>query len=681
MHRVTSMRNIKERLLYLFLWLSAFSTQLHASFPLPVQASFQAEAASIASHTSGTALLWYKPIGMNVALLLGFHVGQGDRYPFNETLVMIPETQAICSVSASTGGAIYVAWQEQQQLVVANFRLDGHRYWEDRVDIGSGPLENCKISTGAGDALLIYANRFIYRKRANQLRGEVQFVNQYLEGAPQPYISATGGYAFLNTSTDNPADFSLCIEAPELSASICLADQTASEPFTSVLPLHSDLELFLGIQSAYRVSMNGVHASRDYLVILNNFKGNNRVQAHLDRNYPHTGKLTLVGDEVQTYGQKLSYARKTLSRRLSIVGTSPLEVSVMKNVQWGGLSIKKNLEQKYRFNNSLSALPDSLRAARISHVPESCHQVDRNHSSSFLFTTSSGEVGHLAIQSEGQLVNHDPVQLDDWHLTAQETTSIITGPRFSNLLVLGKEGTSWQLSALGLDQFGLSTNTASLRPNLGTNDLSHGIEILLDSLMDIDRPGRWALVVPGYDNSVLSLTNEPDGSSPRCDKVLDYNNLHDPMAIGISPIPGSTAVGVTNNDLVHCLKVEDTDVYLMHFSEAVKEWVFTGHVLRVIPRPRYDYLPYYWLPEACPVVVKALSSPFNSDKRYNGPVVNLDVVGWPHIVINAENLPQSSDPVNFTAPTSASPTSLFRGTAETIAITTIVATVIVASML
>lgn len=637
--------------------------------------SFQAESADIATHLSGKSVLWYQLPDQAGALLKKIQIRNGITYA--EALAEIPEAEAICNVSVSSGGAIYIAWLEQQQLVVANYRLNGQKYWEDRINIDAESFKNCRMSAGLGDLLLIETDHFIYEKPRNAKKGSLKYVNQFPNRSSLPYITATGGHAYINRSASDSFDYSLCIHAPELSQPIirktfCTDNQKSDEALSAPLPMFITTE---GWFSAYNVLLTGAHNSRAYAVSYF-LTPNEGWTLQTDFNhYNRTEQQTILGDEVQTHSDKPSQYQP-LARRLSVLKNSPLAISAISIRSDRKSASGESLEQIHSYNASLSHLPARFRSALISDVPAQGKNLDQNLKSTLIFTTTTGEVAHFETYPGGRLVKRDSVQLADWNMNASFTTSIVAGDDFSDLLVLAGDGQTWKLSSLSLAELGIETNQASLRTSLATNDMSHGIEVNLEGLIEIDNPGRWALVAihPYSPNAVTSLINEPSDDTSGC-YSLDDGNVNDPDAIGVSPMPGSTVIAATNAELIGCLELkgtQDQKWYLMHYSNEDKEWQFTGHEVTfyfsAFELEQYN-LPFYWLPEDRTIVNTRFSSPVFSDLRLDSFTQrDVDVVGWPHIVINADNFSESTNPLNFTALPTSAPTEETSDTGTVVAV-------------
>ena len=642
--------------------------------------TFNGENPSFDIHPSGDVILWYKKEGMRESVLtrIPYQDCQLD-YSSQTTIDSLPETDAICTVTISTGGVIYVGWRHgTTPLIIAGYTPDGEQvlYREPEYHgFVPGNFTECKTSSALDDNLYVIADNFTYTVNYKD-EGENRLFHWQADlpdGGARPFVGKSGETGFLKKSPA-PADIEFCLYNRNLIQDRDLYCRTAYEVFD---------------QSVFQppVILSGLvppgSPGDEYQSILV-FVGSTTVQIY-SFEVLSSGNVRFIGTNSYDYaskntGLKVVETANSLFSDHQALPEGDQNQAVGEHSSVFSILFKTEIDKEVSRVNMIHLLtnpyhatptptlilPESVRFAEPSdpallvedNTP--CDMPPGYQPIHEFYGDRDGNVFHVLVDEKGHLKYDKTVAVPFFSgMEVEQTSAAVSNGR---IVVLAGSGHNWRLSDIGLEEFNLTAQSLSTQFNRGANDLSYGLEVRVDGLEDTDNVQKWALVHQSSDNIFTSLINDEDigNLNPPCNKTINAKNRHNINIMGTSLSPGATSFGITNAQAFNCIDAfynstaGPQNFYLMKYSNG--QWSFSGKRLQL--ETRYDSQgTLYWKPvpsssadgdssQLCGSIDFALSSlklNFTPSDRDRRP----DDFGYGHVIFNAVNMDNATNPPLF----------------------------------
>ena len=546
--------------------------------------NFTAEAAaSIAAHPSGDLILWRKEADTNSAVLelIPRQGSNGFNYSAKRTLYRVEQADAICQLSISNGGVIYVGWQNRQlPLALAGYSLNGgivvEIIPETEDNSPTSRFSHCAISTTIGDRLAVSSDDFVfhYDPKISSKAFLAPRNGLQVRSGNRPFIGSSGGTGYLKKPAISSKQVDFCINEPGLFKNTCTSiDVGTDEQYFNPI-LITDWELCRDSpESDIAVILPGDRSLSGYHYV----HGGNRLTRVWSSIYP---------DPI-TPPQVAITINAAFNEHVVQEGTATLMFLSRGETSKAHVIHEYTLYKDERPALPLPAsliIPESTSPAVIVEDEKPCDQHPSYQPIHQIYTTADGKAFLITINRAGNPELKNTVEIPYLAgLRATQTTNLVIE---NSLVVLAAENNTWRLTDIDLNQFNLQTQQASLATARGSNDLSYGFEVDVSNIPDSKVSLRWALVHINGEGQVISFTNDlPADQAQGCGRILTRENRGTADAIGMKLPWGSSTFGVMNSELVACINkyFQGYDIkqslYLMTYKD--EQWQFTNKVLNL----------------------------------------------------------------------------------------------------
>ena len=612
-------------------------------------AASEREGSSAATTPYGELYVW-APYGGSFygqsAVLYAFSSVVGKIAFQPHTLVAFSDTaRQACRLAASSGGRVYAGWKSGDSFHIAAYSLrnprieiDALSYSGDQVKV----LSQCAISTSTGERMAMWGSSLRY------LNGQFAPVNQQPSAFPDaPQFTRAGGYGWTEQGTGSPGQLRYCLNEPALSGESCIP-----------LPANNLTHLYLPRVMTWS-------ATSDHFFSGQWLAGQNRVASFGFNNTLAEPEIT--DWKVWSFQGAIEPSETVLTANTeegSISRVNPVRASTMfltrgDKAYWNLIQSADPGQDRLRrlkIPDHL-ILPPELRSAVVVTDDTGCQLPPANQTIHQFYTTVDGQVFHVYQDSSGEPAMGKSIPVK--YLQGLPISKAYTLVNNQQLVIqaAGPSGnrTEWRVTTVDLDQFGLSRSYPASRSSLGGNDLSYGLEFLLDPEdinLNADTPDRWALVIEDDQQRLVSLINDKPSNRPnKCGLLIGQQYLDNDQAFGVSIPRYSGSFGATTEELRPCLEKYFTKgprtIYPMRFRQG---WQFINQhtQLGAIASCSHQGCNYYWQPKDCQAIRYNFSAPKVAVTNARGEIEP----GFPYLLMNIAFFDGGPNP---TLPTTASP--------------------------
>ena len=568
-------------------------------------ASFDARQISMAEHPSGDLVIWR--LTENSVAELGIIPLQDGKHNFNayKWLDSINAIGTVCDLSVSNGGVIYIAYvSKDHHFKIAGYTLDGKLRWQDSFSELIPPDSQCAISTGVADRIVAAGDQFIYFKPPGSSNGKLTLYPKPLPSfSNRQQISRTGGTAQMNVT--HQGELSYCRYEPEYFGTLCTTVQGAQPQLPHYHPAVYGGTFWpdsgIDTKGSSQLIYNNDSIQYFHMTITGGAASVSRQRTFHYPGHIESPKTILSGNTDFMYSEN----DFTIASTLFTTRSQPVSANV---IHWTGYEVKN--ASSFTLPPDLE-LPEEYLPATVIDDSTPCNTSQTYQPVNMFYTTTDGQAVNLYLNKTGHIEPRNTTLLPD--MTGLDIKKAVSLVSSSMLVVLAGDNSHWRLTEIPLESFDLTLIKPSSQGSFGSNDLSAGMEVLLDGLIDVDNPERWAMVLQSSYGQWISLFNDKSPSG-QCGLVVNGSNKFDPDAIGMLPAPGSTSIGALTNDLAKCLLLDEhlfynNDLFLMVFRQG--EWQFTGKHLRLAANFQSNGVDaeLFWQPENCSAVIYSQSSP------------------------------------------------------------------------